>query len=1024
MLSKEIVSKSFDSRKNPFLRKEKVFLSNQMDILLLHFLKEAYSSRGETLRHIVVTPSNAIKDFLIQQITKRLGCLFGLRFLSLPQTMEHLIKLSYEGPHLFPSLISCMLFLESTIKELLLHHTPYEGEVLAPLFEYIGGNEEKILPLAEELSHIFLQYGVYGGEALKKWEALEDWQQLLWAKTKKLFHFPSLILQNPPHPRIPLKLHIFNPSTIPKIYCSFLETLSSSLDICYYFRSPTPHYWGDALSEKAVAFLDQTFAQKELEKKERFSFHALTGDGNFLLSNLAQVAKPLYLWLIEKEEVKEAFYLKEGSTALSLLQQEIYQMLPPAPKEIDASFEVDEAPSLQREVEILLHNLERDIFGMKIPLEEVTVYVVDLEAYYPYIKFLFEKPTSPFGYRITDIKLEKESSYIESLSEFFSFADGRFDGQGLQRMITKEGFAISRFLSEGEYALLCEIIEEEKIRFGYDKANREEILKEEILSERGSWKFAFDTLLDDLPFLSSKIELSSAEGFGHIIEFITTFYLDLERLRKGEKTLSEWTLLLTELIEKYFSFQEETKLILRSFNRLHHLIPLLKGTFSFKTIRKILDEIFQTKATSTRMFNKPVIHFCPLSEGSVVESTLLYVLGFDERSFPRHSKKRSIQAQVDRSPEMADKDRYLFLELLLSAKKKLVFSYTGLSPEDGKPLSPSFLLQQVLKLFPKGVVEKHPPFPFSKYYTTQDYYSEENERLAKAYYAQESPPSSTSIPPPLAEEPPSSCSIKELTLLFRHPLQFYCNTRLGIYLDRDSRAQEEESSEFFLSYLDRSKIPVDLITKKKTPLHLPTALFEKAAQREIDEETLRLSQEFQKFGLSPTQLFTLHFDPAAKKIEHLKENHIIHPPIEIGSFLVYGTLFPVTEKGILAMGEKSMKEIWKHLPHLLLLAHSSLPFGKDLLFLQSGEQIPPPFTDPKKALASALEYYKAARISPSPLMPDRIDPLVKKQKPLSPESFDAAFSFFEDPYLSFLSPNWEGDWKQFLSLVGGTDADV
>lgn len=959
-----------------------VFISNSL-LMLANSLTEILSQRSGPLRTIIIIPSNPIKNFLTQHLTNSLGGCFGVRFLTLPQAIEHFLKLSYSDTFAFPSFSKLSLHIES----LLLN----PEDALLPLITYLGSDKQKISSLSRELAHVFLHYGVYGGKALKKWEKDEGYWQTLWHQIAKTWDFPQHILEKKPEPKFPINLILFNLHHIPPLYKTFLDTLSSFWQTFHFFRSPTPLYWGDLLSDRALAKTDLSFQNRNISASKRSDFEHLASDTNALLANFGTLGKSTFLWLAEKE-TQELFVPPEESSTLSQIQSDIFSMLPSRALEKDHSLEIHEASSIFQEITLLLENIKTTLGTGQILPEEILVLASDLNCYFPYIQFVFENKESPLGYSISDLTALPHNHVLKTIDLFFTLVESRFEAETIKDLLLSEPIAKKQNFSSEEFSLLSQIIEDMNIEWGFDQEMKKEILNIDSISQRGSWKFAFDHLLESLAF-SSSFEISKFELLGNLISFLETLFTDLRKLKKREETLANWILILDELLQKYFVESEELQFVLKEIHSFGFLAQQVTSLFSFPSIHALLKEIFMKKTFDKYVSKKPVIQFAGLSDGSSLETKVIYLLGMDEDSFPRKRLVRSLNhlkgdPDCDHQPENSEKDRFFFLEALLSAKEKLVISYTGVSSSDGKPLAPSLCVQDLIHNFSSNPVQKHSAINFY--------------------------PKPKQLPPlKIIVEPAQTLiiDIRHLLELVRHPIRFYCNRILGIFLDK---APEKDSKEFFLSYLDKAQMFDSLLMKDEDELIelwekkniLPTALLEAPAKKELLKEFQEIQKGLITFGLTKKDFFSLHLDPLCKEPISLDANRFIHPTIQSTlpdgtPFTLFGKLPSLTKQGVYIHKNYSLAEVWKHLPYIAILKELSsyspptLLFGKDLIA-----------KTPSFPLVSLVEYYREATQSISPLLPDQIEKFIKK-KEFSPSSF------FEDPYLSFLQPDLSKNWEAF-----------
>lgn len=970
----------------PGITSNTVFMTNHL-LALATILKEVIYEKESSLRTIILIPSNHTKNFLIQHLTDSSDAFFGARFLSLAQGMEHFIKLSYQTSFSFPSFSSLSLHIES----LLLNPT----DDLYPLLSYLKNDKKKISALSRELSHIFLYYGVYGGKALEAWEKKEGFQQTLWHKVTKIWDFPCHILQKPPEPKFPLHLIVFNIPHIPTLYKNFLDTLSLNWQISYFFKSPTPNYWGDLLSDKAIARADLNFQSEAISELERKDFESLATDTNSLLANFGSLSKKTFLWLSEKE-THEFFIPPKNETALATLQKDIFSLSITEKLVPDNSLQIHEAASRMREIEILLQNLVEVLKDGSVIPEEIIVLSKDLDLYFPFIQFIFEESSSPLGYAISDLSALKTNPILKTVDRFFSLVDSRFDVETIEDLLFSEPILKKQKFSSPELSLFHTLVEEMNIQWGFNHEMKKEILEIDGISERGSWKFAFQEILESLAY-SSSMEISKFELLGNLIFFLENLFLDILSLKKREETLANWIVILDELLNKYFDESEEITFILSEIHSFGTLAKNIDSLFPFSSIHEVLKEIF-AKKTSDRFYSqKPVIQFSNLSEIVNINAKVIFLLGLDEDSFPGKKIVRSLnelkgRIGSDHLPENAEKDRFYLLEALLLAKEKLIISYTGLSETDGKPLEPSLCVQEISSHFTVSPIKKHPSLSFY--------------------------PKTKKLPPPFSpesKEPTLEIDIGHLIEVMKHPIRFYCNRVLGIFLEKPI---EKESREFFLSYLDKALAKEAYFKQSEEELFatwerknlLPTALFKESAKLELLDELQQIHLGFKNFDLNKSDFFSIYFDSACKKATFLDPSRFIHPSILVTlengkSISLVGKLRAVSKKGIYLHKDFSLSEFWKHLPYLAILnaiespAKSLLLFGKDFTIKTCSTP-----------LSSLIEYYLEARDAPSPLLPDQIEKLLKKK-------LYSQASFFADPYLTFLAPDLSKNWDKWLNFL-------
>jgi exodeoxyribonuclease V gamma subunit len=195
-----------------------------------------------------------------------------------------------------------------------------------------------------------------------------------------------------------------------------------------------------------------------------------------------------------------------------------------------------------------------------------------------------------------------------------------------------------------------------------------------------------------------------------------------------------------------------------------------------------------------------------------------------------------------------DDDRYLFLEALLSAREKLLITYIGQSQQDGSPLPPSVLVDELLDTLtqsflppqeeePTGddgtkisreegvrshVLLRHPLQPWSPRYFLADEpnlfsHSPQNARGAAALVAprQETPLFLRSPLPALEGEAGAALAVDlaELVGFFTHPVRTFLQRRLGLYLGREDGAVEDREPGV-LDGLERWRLGSEMLAQR------------------------------------------------------------------------------------------------------------------------------------------------------------------------------------------------------------------
>jgi exodeoxyribonuclease V gamma subunit len=178
------------------------------------------------------------------------------------------------------------------------------------------------------------------------------------------------------------------------------------------------------------------------------------------------------------------------------------------------------------------------------------------------------------------------------------------------------------------------------------------------------------------------------------------------------------------------------------------------------------------------------------------------LLGMDDDTFPRTTRSPSFD-EIARDPRPGDRtsredDRTMFLEAVLSARRRLVITYTGQSIRDNSERPPSVVVSELLEALAGGdrLVVRHPLQPFSPAYF---------EGGSLHSYSRSSWEGATALVGERVEAEPffgeqaldpvdgSELAVDDLLRYFRHPTRFLLQRRIGLYLpDEESAVDDRE----------------------------------------------------------------------------------------------------------------------------------------------------------------------------------------------------------------------------------------
>ena len=235
-----------------------------------------------------------------------------------------------------------------------------------------------------------------------------------------------------------------------------------------------------------------------------------------------------------------------------------------------------------------------------------------------------------------------------------------------------------------------------------------------------------------MPDIEAYAPYLKARLLGKIAHFGYTLFERLSEL-SAPKTITGWgesfKTLIGSMMEKTFSNEADMGFLIQTIDEF-----IREGetagygrTIDFCVVREIIETKLD-KTISQGNFLAGSLTFCNLMPMRSIPFKVVALMGMDEQSFPRKAGAVGFDL-MKKYPKMGDKqerdeDQYLFLESLLSARDRLIITYTGMSIKDNSPIPCSGVVEELKDVitqsfeFPKGVAFcfEHPLHPFSQEY--------------------------------------------------------------------------------------------------------------------------------------------------------------------------------------------------------------------------------------------------------------------------------------------------------------------
>ncbi len=843
----------------------KVHVSNRLEILaeeLARVLDDPLDSVFTP--EIVVVQSKGMERWVSMQLALRHGISANCRF-PFPNAFVHELfqKVHEEIPEVS---IFEPRYLTWKVMDVL------PGLLEEPGFEDLrfyleeGAWELKHLQLSRSIAEIFDQYVLYRPDWIARWEGGEEnhWQAVLWRKLQGAVNekhraavaedfFRHLAQRGSRFCELPQRVSVFGISYLPPFHLQVLHEVAAFTQVHLFLLNPCAHYWGDIGSRKDFRRLEKASPQAVPDPRE---IHLETG--NSLLASMGVMGRDFFDLLCEfNAEEMDRFHEPGSRSLLSSVQRDVLHLREGGREDVerggktplprDRSIEVFSCHSPMREVEVL-HDHLLELFEKDGELRpgDILVMTPDIETYAPFVQAVFGSPESsrqriPFS--ISDRSMRGESNLLHFFLSILELPQGRFSAPQVLDILQFQPVQARFGIRERDMDTLFRWVEDTLIRWGWDQEDRRRWSGSE--EAQNSWRAGLDRLLlgyalpgEGLHLFCGILPYDELEGsetllLGKFLDFLETLRAFLLALRE-RRTLGQWAQILRDFVDGFFLQDQES---IGELQVLRGLLDNLREVERVSAFEKAVDisslrwhlSRHVEKGTFGRGFMTGGVTFCSMLPMRSIPFKVICLMGMDVNAYPRPMKNTEFDLMVkfprkgDRSPR--NDDRYLFLETLLSARDKLMISYTGQSLQDNSPIPPSVLVSELLqyvsrglKCEPEDLVTRHRLRSFSpEYFRGSEVlfsYSQPGCEAARQSVSQKElrPPFVSSVLPAPSPEW-KQVSLNDLRSFFVNPSRFFLQRRLGIFLQEESAALSE-TEPFQLEGLGRYQLEQSLLEKR------------------------------------------------------------------------------------------------------------------------------------------------------------------------------------------------------------------
>ncbi|HVS01584.1 MAG TPA: exodeoxyribonuclease V subunit gamma [Thermoanaerobaculia bacterium] len=706
----------------------------------------------------LVVPNRNLEAYVRFGVAEALGIAANLRFRRLERLLGELAQAAghqlLDGAALQGMLLAILLDEEAL-------RAPELSPVRDYLEVADGrGRELRRAQLSARLAHLFAEYGYSRPGLLAAWRDgrggtdvhdrdLEAWQRALWLRVfgsgglcerippkRGRWLTPHELPASLPRQALPPTLHVFGLSYVAWVFHQLFARLGQEGELYLYTLNPCREFWEDVETggEHRHRLRRQRPASVTPADPADDPFGLFADTESFPLRRWGRPGRENIRLLNDLTDCdfddRFAQPAAEDRLLLHRLQRDVLNRVASGPRQrsadpwldADDSLQVLACPSSAREVEVVadaIWGLLRSPAGRDLRFSDIAVIFNHgaRDLYLPQIEAVF-RDTHAIPHSVGDLPLAGESRVVEAAKLLLELPFGSLTRPDLLRFMVHPAVTGGDPTGAGAWVELADRL---GILFGADRQDLAGTYaaEEDLLSwDQGIKRLALGAFMTGEPSGDSRlvtlagqqylpaepgaVELGGAARFGLLARSLLA---DARALREERRTLEQWTAFFRRQLLAYLRppAGEEAALgrCLAAFEELSRLdiaATPVGGTLAASLAAEALAGLVGGRGAY-------------LAEGVVISSFLpmraipfqvVFVLGLGEGLFPAANRRDALDLRADRrlpgDVPPAERDRYMFLETLLSARRRLVLSYPSRDQQTGEPLRPSSVVQELLSL--------------------------------------------------------------------------------------------------------------------------------------------------------------------------------------------------------------------------------------------------------------------------------------------------------------------------------------
>jgi exodeoxyribonuclease V gamma subunit len=396
----------------------------------------------------------------------------------------------------------------------------------------------------------------------------------------------------------------------------------------------------------------------------------------------------------------------------------------------DPSLRIHACHTRQRELEVLRDALLDAIDKEGVRPGDIAVMAPDIQAYLPLIPAVFGEPGSArerlLPYHLADVPVARSHPLFAVFDTLLGLGASRITAPEVVDLLGVAEVRAALGLDAGDADILVEWLRNSHVAWALDAAHKQALSLPARAEHSFAW--AMDRLLAGylmadvpgeidpqpvtLPDGTALLPLAGIEGpSAAALGSLDRLLCELQAWRdltQVEQPASRWATVLRERVDALLRIDRTDADTRAALSVVHRAIAQLAAeparngedpALRMPVVRELLQDALAA-APERQRFLMGGITFCGMVPQRAIPFDMVCVLGLDEGAFPRRPSDGGIDlmARIRRlgDRDVPGDDRYLFLETVMSARKRLHLSYIGQGVRDGKHRNPAAPLAELL----------------------------------------------------------------------------------------------------------------------------------------------------------------------------------------------------------------------------------------------------------------------------------------------------------------------------------------